>query len=93
MPEKIEQIELRDFIAKAIDDIENGVDISKRDIKDAIEFEISVTKSQELKGNVKIYVAEGGGEVDKESIAKLKFQVNPQRKITYMRNKPNRSFK
>ena len=78
MPETIEQIELKDFITKALEDIEMGVDTNIRSFKDAIEFEISITKSQNLAGDVKIYVASGSGEVSKESISKIKFQVYPK---------------
>jgi len=78
MSAKFEQIELEEFIKKALQDIEAGAEIGNRSFKDAIEFEISVSKTEKLSGNVKIYVASGEGETNKESIAKIKFQIYPK---------------
>lgn len=78
MTDKMEQIELEEFIRNVLLQIENGADVGKRSFKDAIEFEVSVSKTEKLEGNVKIYVAQGGGEISKESIAKIKFQVFPK---------------
>lgn len=77
MNDNLENIELQDFIKSALQQIEIGADVRKRSFKDAIEFEASVSKTEKLQGNVKIYVAQGGGEISKESIAKIKFQVYP----------------
>lgn len=78
MTNKMEQIELEEFIKNVLLQIESGADIGKRSFKDAIEFEVSVSKTEKLGGNVKIYVAQGGGEISKESIAKIKFQIFPK---------------
>jgi len=82
MADIIEQIELKDFIRKALEDIESGADTKSRGFKGAVEFEISVTKSQKLEGDVKIYVASGAGEINKESIAKIKFEIWPKTQRT-----------
>lgn len=78
MADKMEQIELEEFIRNVLLQIENGTEVGKRSFKDAIEFEVSVSKTEKLEGNVKIYVAQGGGEISRESIAKIKFQVFPK---------------
>ncbi len=78
MTDKIEQIELEEFIRNVLLQIERGSEVGKRSFKDAIEFEVSVSKTEKLGGNVKIYVAQGGGEISRESIAKIKFQIFPQ---------------
>lgn len=77
MSDKLEQIELQEFIKTTIAEIEAGIEIGKRFLKDYIEFEISISKTEKLGGNVKVYVASGGKEINKESIAKIKFQVYP----------------
>lgn len=74
----MEQIELQEFVKSVLLQIENGAEVGKRSFKDAIEFEVSVSKTEKLEGNVKIYVAQGGGEISRESIAKIKFQVFPK---------------
>lgn len=78
MADKMEQIELEEFIRNVLLQIENGAEVGKRSFKDAVEFEVSVSKTEKLEGNVKIYVAQGGGEISRESIAKIKFQVFPK---------------
>lgn len=77
MSEQIEQIELEEFIKKTLSEIEKGAEIGKRRFKDAIEFEISISKTQKIGGDVKIYVAKGSGEQSEEKIAKIKFQIYP----------------
>ncbi len=74
----MEKIELEEFIRNVLLQIERGAEVGKRGFKDAIEFEVSVSKTEKLGGNVKIYVAQGGGEISRESIAKIKFQIFPQ---------------
>lgn len=78
MTDKMEQIELEEFIRNVLLQIERGAEVGKRSFKDAIEFEVSVSKTEKLEGNVKIYVAQGGGEISRESIAKIKFQIFPE---------------
>ena len=78
MSDKLEQIQLEEFIKNVLTQIEKGAEIGKRSFKDAIEFEVSVSKTEKLEGNVKIYVAQGGGEISRESIAKIRFQVFPK---------------
>ena len=77
MVDKIEDIELEEFVRSVLIQIETGSEVGKRSFKDAIEFEVTVSKTQKLSGNVKVYVASGGGEINKENIAKIKFQVYP----------------
>src|SRR5258708_40339385 len=78
MTDKIEEIELEEFVRSVFSQIESGAQVGERSFKDAIEFEVTVSKTQKLGGNVKIYVASGGGEVNKESVARIKFQVYPK---------------
>ena len=78
MTDKIEEIELQEFIQSVLTQIESGAEVGERGFKDAIEFEVTVSKTQKLGGNVKVYIASGGGEVNKESIAKIKFQIYPK---------------
>ena len=75
MSNKMELIELEEFIKNALLQIERGADIGKRSFKDAIEFEVSISKIEKIGGNVKIYVAQGEKEISKESLAKIKFQI------------------
>ncbi|MFH2061451.1 MAG: hypothetical protein ABIJ43_00540 [Candidatus Beckwithbacteria bacterium] len=77
MSDKLEQIQLEEFIKNVLTQIEKGAEIGKRSFKDAIEFEVSVSKTEKLEGNVKIYIAQGGGEINKESVAKIKFKIFP----------------
>lgn len=78
MTDKMEQIQLEEFIKNVLLQIERGAEVGKRSFKDAIEFEVSVSKTEKLGGNVRIYVAQGGGEISRESIAKIKFQIFPE---------------
>lgn len=78
MTDKMERIQLEEFIKNVLLQIERGAEVGKRSFKDAIEFEVSVSKTEKLGGNVRIYVAQGGGEISRESIAKIKFQIFPE---------------
>lgn len=78
MADKIEDIELEEFVRSVLTQIESGAGVGERGFKGAIEFEVTVSKTQKLEGSVKIYIASGGGEVNKESVAKIKFQVYPK---------------
>lgn len=78
MTDKIEEIELEEFVRSVLTQVESGAQVGERGFKDAIEFEVTVSKTQKLGGSVKIYVASGGGEVNKESVAKIKFQIYPK---------------
>ena len=93
MTDKMEQIELEEFIRNVLLQIEKGSDIGKRSFKDAIEFEVSVSKTEKLGGNVKIYVAQGGGEISRESIAKIRFQIFPQYPESQWKNQIDESDK
>jgi len=77
MKNEIEPIELEEFIKSTIEQIEKGVDLEKRWLKDAIEFDVSVSKTKKLGGGIKVYVASGEGTSEKEQIAKIKFSVRP----------------
>lgn len=78
MIDKIEEIELEEFVRSVLTQIESGAAVGEKGFKDAIEFEVTVSKTQKLGGNIKVYVASGGGEVNKENVAKIKFQVYPK---------------
>lgn len=91
MKNKFEPIELQEFIKTTLEQIEDGTEIGKRGLKDSIDFEVSVNKTQKIGGGVKIYVASGEGELNKEHIAKVKFSVfphNPNRKRNYLYKAP-----
>lgn len=75
--EKIEPIELKDFIKQTIAEIEDGVDVNKRTFCSSIDFDISITRSQRVGGSIKVYVVDGGGETSRENIARVQFKVNP----------------
>lgn len=77
MENKIEPIELNEFVKSAIEQIENGADISKRNFEGAIEFEVSINKTKKFGGGIKVYVASGEGMSEKEQIAKIKFSIYP----------------
>lgn len=78
MENKFTPIELEEFIKNALNQIETGVNVMERHFKGTIEFEISISKTEKTGGNVKIYVASGGKEINKESVAKIKFSVYPK---------------
>lgn len=80
MAKTIEPIELEDFIRKILQDIESGAEIKegKRTLKETIDFEISISETKKLEGDIKIYIAKGGGNLQKESIAKIKFSIWPE---------------
>jgi len=77
MENKIEPIELQEFIKTTLEQIESGAEIGKRSFRDTVDFEVSVNKTQKIGGGVKIYVASGEGELNKEHVAKIKFSVFP----------------
>ncbi|MDO8136217.1 MAG: hypothetical protein Q6354_01145 [Candidatus Brocadiales bacterium] len=79
----MEQIELKEFVQKVIADIEAGIEIEKRDLNGPIKFEISVSRTEKMDGNLKIFVASGGSSVEKGSVAKISFEVYPydQKKV------------
>jgi len=88
MPEQIEQIELEEFIKKTLSEIEKGAEIGKRSFKDAVEFEISISKTQKIGGDIKIYVAKGEAELSQEKIAKIRFQIYPDYPKENLENLP-----
>lgn len=57
MPDVIEPIELQEFIKKIVSDIETAAE--RRAIYEQIEFEISVSQTIKVGGDVKIYVVGG----------------------------------
>ncbi len=76
--QKIEPIELKDFLEKTLKEVEEGVNISSRSIgTEGIEIEVSTITTRKIDGNVKVYVLGAGGEEKQESIARLKFNVHP----------------
>lgn len=79
--EEFQPIELEEFVQQTIEKIEKatGVSEGKRYLKDTIKFEVSIIKTVKGEGGVKIYVVEGGGGYQKESIAKISFEVYPKK--------------
>ena len=79
--EEFQPIELEEFVQQTLEKIEKatGVSQGKRGLGGTIKFEISVIKTLKGEGGVKIYVAGGSGGYQKESIAKISFEVHPQR--------------
>jgi len=78
MANKIEPIELSEFVKSTIEQIENGADFSKRDFKGPIEFEVSINKTKKIGGGIKVYVATGEGISENEQVAKIKFKIYPE---------------
>lgn len=75
--EKIEPIELQEFVRQAIREIEAGIEIGKRSLDGTINFDVSVTRTQKIAGNVKVYVLGSEGENQKENLARISFKVRP----------------
>jgi hypothetical protein len=73
----MEHIELKEFVRKTITDIEDGIDIDKRSVDGTIKFEICVSKTEKAGGNLKVFVASGGGAIEKGQVAKINFEVYP----------------
>lgn len=74
----IDPIEVKELISRAINDIENGVDIEKRIIEGPINFNITVSKTSRIGGDIKLYVAQGGKSMDDSQIATISFSVRPR---------------
>ncbi|KKS84988.1 MAG: hypothetical protein UV59_C0012G0081 [Candidatus Gottesmanbacteria bacterium GW2011_GWA1_43_11] len=73
---QIEEVELKDFLTKSLEEIEVGA--GDRSINGSVEFEVSVSNVTKKEGSLKVYVAEGQAERTKEKIAKIKFFVSPR---------------
>jgi hypothetical protein len=87
--EKIEPIELKDFIKQTIAEIEEGVDLNKRSLGSPIDFDISITRSRKVGGSIKVYVVGGEGETSRENIARVQFKVNPHYPPSKFENLPH----
>ena len=85
----IQPIELREFIEKAIREIEEAADLKKRSLGGPIEFEVTTLASGKQKGGFKVYVLNAGAGRSRESTAKIKFSVHPH----YPREHPAESPK
>lgn len=72
------EIELKDFISKTLNDIELAA--GDRKIIKSVEFEVVVSKTITVGGNLKIIVAQGEGQYSKENVSKIKFEIHPYRK-------------
>lgn len=79
MENKIEPIELAEFIKSTIEQIESGADFSKRDFKGPVEFDITINKTKKIEGGIKVYVASGEGISENEQVAKIKFKIYPNK--------------
>ncbi|MFQ5862113.1 MAG: hypothetical protein ACE5IC_03225 [Candidatus Brocadiales bacterium] len=69
-------MELEEFVREAITRIKAGVG-GNGHINGTIKFEVFVIKTEKMGGNVKIFVASGGGNVEKESVQKISSEVDP----------------
>ena len=78
MSTTIEPIELQEFISTIMQQVEDGVDIESRHIKDVVEFEISVENASKKEGDIKVYVANGKAESANTHIARVKFSSYPR---------------
>lgn len=74
---KIQPVELREFVEKAIREIEDAADLKKRSLGGPIEFEVTVLASGKQRGGFKMYVLNAGVDRSRESTAKIKFSVHP----------------
>lgn len=75
---QIEPIEVKEFISELMEQIEQGVDIEKRNIKDTVDFEVVVNKATKGEAGVKFYVLSGEAGVNNGYIAKVKFSAYPK---------------
>lgn len=78
MTDKIEPIEVKEFLSQMLAQIENGVDIEQRNMGGPIEVEMSIEKVVSKGGEIKAYVVGGGVNTSSNKIAKVKFSVYPK---------------
>lgn len=78
MNQKIQPIELKDFLSQLLDQVETGVNIEERTIRDTIDIEVSIEKTKNVGGGIKMYVASGEAGSTNSQIAKVKFSVFPR---------------
>ena len=76
--ENIFKIELREFLSKLADDIEQGVNIELRNIVGEIEVEVILVQTMEAEGKVRLYVVDGKGNYSNEKTTKVKFKFSPK---------------
>ncbi len=74
MGEKLEPIELREFVAESVREIETGA--GDRWISGDIEFEVVITRTTKIDGKVKLYVASVGADTSEERLQRVKFKVH-----------------
>jgi len=75
---QVEPIEIKEFISALMEQIEQGVDIEKRSIKDSVDFEVVVNKVIKGSAGMKFYVLSGEAVAANGYVAKVKFSAYPK---------------
>jgi hypothetical protein len=78
MTDKIEPIEVKEFLSQILSQVEDGVDIEQRNISGPIEVEMSIEKVASKGGEIKAYVVGGGVNTSSNKIARVRFSVYPK---------------
>lgn len=84
MTKMIEPIEIKEFISNLLDQIEQGVNIEERDIKDSIEIAVSIDSATKAEGGIK-YIVRGEVGKNTQSVASVKFNVYPKQSMKSVR--------
>ena len=69
-------MELKVFVQGIIRDIQSAVEQDKGVIEGGINFEVSINKTENKAGGVKIYVADSKKGIEKECIAKIRLKIS-----------------
>ena len=75
---QVEPIEIKEFISALMEQIEQGVDIEKRSIKDSVDFEVVVNKAVKGEAGMKFYILSGEAGTTNGYVAKVKFSAYPK---------------
>jgi hypothetical protein len=86
----VEDAELSEFIRRTIEGVKGGVQGTGYGLPGNLHFDLSVTHIQGRDGKSKIFVASGGGKYEKETVSKLKFDLNPT--VTSERDRDGRHY-
>lgn len=73
---KIDSEELKELIRSTIQSIEEGV-TEKYQLKGAIEFNLAVVNVKKAEGGIKLLVVDASGKYSKETISKIRFEIEP----------------
>lgn len=72
---QIDSQELTEYIKGVITAIESATQNNNHYLSGNVEFDLAVVTTKKGEGSLKLFVVNAGGEIEKEAISRVKFQI------------------